>query len=314
MKEIIRQHALALGFDTVGFCSADPPTSMDAFRDWLEHGRHGTMEYLRRHADLRADPRTLLPEARTVVAVTMNYHQPNPTRPGSPRIATYALGRDYHKTLRGRLRTLARWIAEQSPGAKCRACVDSAPILEREYANRAGLGWFGKNTCLIDTKRGSWFVIGVLLTSLKLEPDDPAEGGCGTCTACIDACPTDAIIQDGGRWQVDARRCISYLTIEHKGEIASELAEKVGDWTFGCDVCQQVCPFNKPRPHHPDRATTTSEKDFLKLRDWPSLEQLAQIGHDEWDVLTRGSPVRRAGHEGLKRNARIALANSRPKT
>ena len=309
MKEIIREQALALGFDTVGFCSADPPSTIDALIQWTDKGYHGTMEYMVRHLALRKNPRELLASARTVIAVTQNYRQDTAHEPGRPRIATYALGRDYHKTLRGRLRRLGNWIERERPGTEWRACVDSAPILEREYANRAGLGWYGKNTCLIDTKRGSWFVIGLLLTSLEIEPDKPAKGGCGTCTKCIDACPTQAIVYEQERWQVDARRCISYLTIEHKGDIAPELQSKIGDWTFGCDVCQQVCPFNEQREHQPARAKATTERDFLKLREWPDLTQLAQIGHDEWDELTRGSAVRRAGLEGIRRNARINLAN-----
>jgi len=152
-------------------------------------------------------------------------------------------------------------------------------------------------------------VIGLLLTSLEIEPDKPAVGGCGTCTKCIEACPTQAIIYDAERWQVDARKCISYLTIEHKGAISHELQEKMGEWTFGCDVCQQVCPFNEQREHQPARAQTTSERDFLQRREWPNLKELAQIGADEWDVLTRGSAVRRAGLEGIRRNAQINLAN-----
>ena len=309
MKERIREHALALGFDTVGFCSADPPSTFEALKQWTDKGYHGTMEYMVRHLALRKDPRELLDSARTVVAVTQNYKQVIAHEPGRPRIATYALGRDYHKTLRGRLRSLGRWIEQEQPGAEWRACVDSAPIMEREYANRAGLGWYGKNTCLIDTKRGSWFVIGILLTSLEIRPDKPAKGGCGTCTKCIEACPTQAIVYEQDRWQVDARRCISYLTIEHKGDIAPELQSKMGDWTFGCDVCQQVCPFNEQREHQPARAKATTERDFLKLREWPDLKELAQIDQHKWDELTRGSAVRRAGLEGIKRNARINLAN-----
>lgn len=309
MKERIREKALSLGFDTVGFCSVEPPVSIDYLKQWTDKGFHATMEYMVRHHALRKQPAELLSSAKSVIAVTMNYKQDVHHTTGAPRIANYALGRDYHKTLRGRLRRLGRWLEQEVPGTEYRACVDSAPILEREYANRAGLGWYGKNTCLIDSKRGSWFVIGLLLTSLEIKPDIPSKGGCGTCTKCIDACPTQAIVFEEERWQVDARKCISYLTIEHKGEIDSDLQRRMGEWTFGCDVCQQVCPFNEQREHQPVRANVTSEKDFLQLREWPDLEELAQIDEQQWDELTRGSAVRRAGLEGVRRNAQINLVN-----
>lgn len=288
-----------MGFDLVGICDPAPPWSISHFLSWLEAGFAGTMNYLPRSVPIRSDPAHLLPEVRSIVAVGLNYFQPLANDPGYPKIARYALGRDYHKVLKSKLRKLST-----SLGGRTKICVDSAPILEREYAQRAGLGWYGKNTCLINTERGSWFFIGLLLTDLELERDTPAAGGCGTCKACIDACPTGAIVQLDGRWQVDSRRCISYLTIEHRGEIDSEL---VDDWTFGCDVCQEVCPFNKPRPHHSLRATETSEPDFLARRSWPPLSELAEISREDWDRLTAGSAVRRAGWEGLKRNAEIGL-------
>lgn len=308
-SDLLKARALELGFEAAGVCPADADAHLDFYRSWLERGFHGTMAYLERHLELKANPRKLLPDARSVVAVALNYNQPNSTLAGQPLIARYALGRDYHKVLRGKLRRLAEWIESAHPGARCRICVDSAPIFEREYAHLAGLGWFGKNTCLIDSKRGSWFFIGLLLTSVAFEPDAPASGSCGTCRKCIDACPTGAIVQEDGRWQVDSRRCISYLTIEHKGAIAPELQVKIGGWTFGCDVCQEVCPFNEPRGTQPLRARGTGEGDFLASRSWPSLRDLAQIGRPEWDTLTRGSAVRRAGYDGLQRNARINLEN-----
>jgi epoxyqueuosine reductase len=270
---------------------------------WLEKGYHGEMEYLREHLPLKTHPENLLPGVRSVVAVGLNYNQPNRTVPGRPRIARYALGRDYHKVIRTKLRRLAEWVEANAPGAKCRPCVDSAPIFERDYARLAGLGWFGKNTMLINSKRGSWFFIGILLTTAEFESDAPAVGGCGTCSKCIEACPTGAIVFEDGRWQIDARRCISYLTIEHRGEIALQTA----GWTFGCDVCQEVCPFNHPRPNAPLRAALTSEPDFLQPRPWPSLQELANLEEAEWDELTRGSAVRRAGLEGLRRNAKLGL-------
>lgn len=303
----IKAQAAALEFDPVGICEAGAAWSIDFYQEWLDRGYAGTMGYLTRSVELRRDVETLLPGAKSVVAVGLNYNQPDPWQPGQPRIARYALGRDYHKVLRGKLRDLSRRI-EREYGGEFRVCVDSAPALEREWAHRSGLGWYGKNTCLINTKRGSWFFIGLLLTTLRIEPDSPAVGGCGTCTQCIQACPTGAIVQHDGRWQVDARRCISYLTIEHKGEIEPELQRGMGEWTFGCDICQAVCPFNEPRPHQPERARFTTVEDF-RARQWPSLAELAKISEEDWDQLTQGSPMRRAGLEGIRRNARINLEN-----
>lgn len=299
----LKEIAKTLGFDTVGVCAPAPPPHLDAYEKWIAKGYHGTMGYLKRRLPIKADPANLLPGVRSIVAVTLNYNQSNPPEEGRPRIARYALGRDYHKVVRSKLVRLAAWIEAQHDGARCRPCVDSAPVMERDLAQLAGLGWFGKNTMLIDSRRGSWFFIGILLTTVEFERDQPSVGGCGSCRACVDACPTGAIVHEDGRWQVDARRCISYLTIEHKGEIAFDTA----GWTFGCDVCQEVCPFNRPRARQPLRGRATREEDFLATRDWPALEQLRVIDAEEWDRLTRGSPVRRAGLVGLRRNARKSL-------
>ena len=307
--EQLKRHALSLGFQSVGVAPAIPPPHLEAYRDWLGKGFGASMAYLTEQLPLKGHPEHLLPGAKCVIAVTLNYNQESKHVLGSPRIAKYALGRDYHKVIRGRLRKLAAWLEAEAPGTKCRPCVDSAPIMERDFANLAGLGFFGKNTMLIDPRRGSWFFIGLLLTTAEIEPDHPFEGGCGSCTKCIEACPTGAIVLEDQRWQVDARRCISYLTIEHSGEIDPDLAKEVGDWTFGCDVCQEVCPFNQPRENNPERGVTTEEANFKNLRRWPSLEQLAQISYEDWDELTRGTAIRRTGHEGLRRNAKINLAN-----
>jgi epoxyqueuosine reductase len=282
---------------------------MEAYLAWLAAGHAAGMDYLAEHMPLKAHPETLLPGVQSVIAVTLNYNQPVPRKRGRPRIARYALGRDYHRVLRGRLRRLGDWLTATYPDATSRACVDSAPIFERDYARLAGLGWFGKNTMLIDSRRGSWFFIGILLSTVPFEPDSPAQGGCGTCTRCIDTCPTGAIVFENGRWGIDSRRCISYLTIEHRGEFTPEQAAAIGEWTFGCDVCQEVCPFNQPRPRQPLRAKETEVEDFRQTRAWPDLVQLAQIEEAEWDALTRGSAVRRAGVRGLRRNAQANLRN-----
>lgn len=251
---------------------------------------------------LRANPASLLPGVQSVVAVTLNYLRQDAPRDGGPKIARYARGRDYHRVLRGKLKRLARWVEAAHPGARCRACVDSAPIFERDFANLAGLGWFGKNTMLIDSRRGSWFFIGLLLTDVPYAVDVPALGGCGNCTACIEACPTGAIVFLDDRWQIDARRCISYQTIERRGPLETP----THGWTFGCDICQEVCPFNTPRSGQPLRAAETEEPDF-EPRTWPSLTEMANLDRETWDRLTEGSAVRRAGWEGLRRNARANL-------
>ncbi|MBN9500976.1 MAG: tRNA epoxyqueuosine(34) reductase QueG [Armatimonadetes bacterium 55-13] len=305
----LKEQARQLGFDLVGVCEPGKPPHLEEYVAWLAHGSHGSMGYLETQLPLKSDPLHLLPSARSIIAVGLNYNQDPETRPDHPKIARYALGRDYHKVIRGKLKRLTGWIEANHPEAETRACVDSAPIFERDYANLAGLGWFGKNTMLINSQRGSWFFIGLLLTSVEFQPDAPAVGGCGTCRKCIDACPTGAIVQRDSRWQVDARRCISYLTIEHAGEIEPDLSREVGTWTFGCDVCQEVCPFNAVRESQPLRAMTTRERDFLNRRQWPSLRDLVEISSEDWDGLTQGSAVRRTGIKGLRRNARINLDN-----
>ena len=307
--EHLKAQALELGFEAVGICEPVPAPHLAEYRTWLSKGRHGGMAYLASQLPLKRSPLELLPETQSVVAVAMNYGQPNPITKGYPRIARYALGRDYHKVLRGKLKRLAAWIESEHPGAKCRRCVDSAPIFERDYANLAGLGWFGKNTCLIDSRKGSWFFIGLLLTSVPFVADSPSKGSCGTCRKCIEACPTGAIVFDEDRWQIDSRSCISYLTIEHRGNFPAELQNKIGEWTFGCDVCQEVCPFNEPRSSQPLRSSLTKVQDFLTPRAMPKLADLAEIDHERWDKLTQGSAIRRAGYQGLKRNAKANLEN-----
>ncbi len=301
--DLLKEAALGLGFDLVGVCPSQAPPHFGAYADWLAKGFHGEMNYLAKHLDLKSDPNSLLPSAKSIIALGLNYNQPNPRELGSPHIARYALGRDYHKVLRGKLKRLQLQLEEKHPGHEYRVCVDSAPIMERDFAHLGGLGWFGKNTMLINSERGSWFFIGLLLTSIEFAPDQPAIGGCGKCTACIDACPTGAIVHEDGRWQVDARSCISYLTIETKGPI---LANTAG-WTFGCDVCQEVCPFNQQRQSQPWRAVETTEPDFKRRRTWPSLKELAVISQEDWDRLSSGSAIRRTGLEGIRRNAQMNI-------
>lgn len=302
------ERARAEGFELVGVCRADPPESIEFLRGWISAGFAGEMHYMARSLDQRADLNSVLPGVKSVLMVGLNMYQDVAWAPGEPKIARYAQGRDYHRVIRGKLARVAKLMTEDV-GGEWRAATDSAPIMERELAMRAGLGWFGKNTMLINSHRGSWFMIGSLLTTVEFEPTPSAAGGCGTCRACIDACPTGAIVFRDDRWQVDSRRCISYLTIEKRGAFSAEEEAMVGEWTFGCDVCQEVCPFNQPRDHQPIRAKSTGEPDFLARRSWPDLEQLSQIASEEWDELTRGSAVRRTGLEGLRRNAVANLRN-----
>ncbi len=305
--------SLEIGFDLFGVCSAEPPESYSVYKKWVESGYHGDMKFMEKSIDLRKSPEFILKGAKSVIVVGLNYYQKNEYRQGYPYIAKYALGRDYHKVLKKKLIKISNILSERFPEALFRPCVDSVPILEREYAKRAGLGWYGKNTCLINTRRGSWFFLGLLLTTLDIEKSQPAVGGCGTCRKCIDACPTGAIAYVDGTWQVRALDCISYLTIEYKGTISESLRKKIGKWTVGCDICQDVCPFNQPRSHQPLRSPVTKEYDFLNKRVWPSLVDIYRMSYEDWDGLTQGSPVRRVGYECLKRNAEINIDNEREK-
>ncbi|MFM9873745.1 MAG: tRNA epoxyqueuosine(34) reductase QueG [Fimbriimonadaceae bacterium] len=300
--------AHSLGFELVGVCDSAAPHSLGILEKWVADGMHGEMEYMSNSLPLRADLNSVLSGVRSVIAVGLNYYQV--PFEGDVKVARYAVGRDYHKVIRGKLKRLGSAMAELVPEETWRACVDSAPVMEREYANRAGLGWFGKNTCLINSYRGSWFLIGVLLTTAEIAVDPAAVGGCGTCTRCVDDCPTGAIVLRDEVWQVDARQCISYLTIEKRGDFTAEEAGMVGDWTFGCDVCQEVCPFNQDRPSQPLRGLVTTEPGFLDRRDFGGLEEILVWSEEEWDKRTRGSAVRRAGFDGLRRNARANLGRS----
>lgn len=297
---------MALGFSRAGVCQAGNPETWSFYNEWLEAGFHADMDYLARSAHLRKSLDSILPGAKSVLAVTLDYGRVIPHETGQPKIARYALGRDYHQVFRKNLARLAKDLQAEFQQGSFRAVSDSAPLLEREWAQRSGLGWPGKNTCLIDSRRGSWTLLGFLLTPLEAEADAAAKGGCGSCRLCLDACPTGAIVNREGRWQVDSRLCLSYWTIEQKGPIPQEIAEKLNGWTFGCDICQEVCPFNQPRPSQPERGAPATHPD-LTPRSWPSLVELAQISYADWDRLTQGSPVRRRGWQGLRWNAQACL-------
>jgi epoxyqueuosine reductase len=295
----IKQWAKVLGFDLVGITSANPSAHRDYFRNWLDEGQHGSMEYLARRFDERTDPATYFPGALSVICVAMNYRAPiKPSESTEPsgRIARYALGDDYHELIKSRLHALADWIREQAPGAQTRACVDTAPVMEKELAARAGIGWFGKNSCIIHPTIGSWIFLGEVITTLDLPHDEPAIDHCGTCTRCIDACPTGAITAP---YQLDARKCISYLTIEHRGEIDPLLLPKLDGWLYGCDICQDVCPFNSKAPDTTEPAFTP-RYESAKI----SLQAIMNWNQTEYSAKLKGSAMKRVKLPVLQRNAR----------
>jgi epoxyqueuosine reductase len=306
LEDRLRQQARALGFELVGIAPASPADGFARLRDWLARGFAGTMDFLQRHADAHCHPAAILPEVRSVVMVGLNYKpaaEDDPPGGGRGRVARYARGADYHDVLRERLGRLLGWLQGERPGCRGRAVVDTAPLLERDFARRAGLGWFGKNTMLLNQRLGSYFFLGALLVDLALEPDAPFESAhCGTCTACLDACPTAAFAGPG---LLDARRCISYLTIELKGQVPEDLRPGLGDWVFGCDICQEVCPWNRKAPPGTDPALGATA-------DLESLDLAALLGMsaEEFRRRFRGTALTRAKRRGLLRNAALVLGNA----
>jgi len=306
----IRRWARDLGFDAVGITDPDLSGDEPYLLRWLRNGYQGGMGYMGRHGTKRARPQRLLPGTRRIISVRMDY-RPADLEPddavladsGRAFVARYALGRDYHKVLRKRLQKLADRITEAAGPFGYRAFVDSAPVLEKALARNAGLGWIGKNTLLLSRKGGSYFVLGELFTDLPLPVDTPPTAHCGTCRACLDICPTGAIV---GPYQLDARRCISYLTIEHHGPIPESLRPAIGNRVFGCDDCQAVCPWNK-------FARPTPEADFLPRHGLDTASLTDLFAWDERTFLDRtaGSPIRRLGHERWKRNLAVALGNAK---
>jgi len=305
-NEEARRIVLAAGFDRVGFARAGTAPSAARLRAWVERGFAGGMEYMTRALGRRSDPTQVLEGARTVIVAAAHYREPGepPQAPeaGRARIASYAQGTDYHRVIEARLRAACTRLAERF-SCRSRWYVDTGPVLERDWAQAAGVGWIGKNTCSIDPERGSFFFLAVILTTLELEPDEPSVDHCGTCRACIDACPTGAIVAPH---ELDARRCISYLTIEHRGVLPEELEEPIADMVFGCDICQDVCPFNhRSRPgSEPDPELSPRPENLA-----PQLDDLAQLDLEAFRARFPRSAVRRAKHEGFLRNVIAALAS-----
>jgi epoxyqueuosine reductase len=306
----IKQWGADAGFQQVGITDVDLSAYETHYHEWLAANYHGEMEYMQRHAGLRTNPALLHEKALRCISFRMDYHQPDTQAikvlqsPGSAYISRYALGRDYHKLIRKRLAEIAEKIAQTSEQQlHQRAFVDSAPVLERALAEKSGLGWIGKNTLLINSKAGSWFFLGEILTDLPLPIDVPqTRSHCGSCHACLDICPTQAF---AGAHQLDARKCISYLTIELKGAIPEALRPLMGNRVFGCDDCQLVCPWNK-------FAKASREDDFRPRHglDNPALLALFQWSEEEFLSKTAGSPIRRIGHERWQRNLAIGLGNA----
>lgn len=305
----LRAEALRLGFSRVGIAAAEAPPRHDRFRAWLDRGYAGAMEsWLRRHEPLRADPGLLLPGARSVVMLATDYSSAaadettSTSGRGRGRVSRYAWGADYHDLLRERVNALGSWLKRRRAGCATRGLVDSAPLAEREFGWLGGLGWFGKNTMLIHPGAGSFFFLTALLTDLDLPADEPIQvDHCGTCTACLDACPTGALVEPR---VLDARACISTLTIEDRGPVPVELRTGMGAWVFGCDICQEVCPWNRHAPVSDEPAfaprggaTTLSLAEMLLLDDAGFRERF------------QGSPILRAKRSGLARSAAIALGN-----
>jgi epoxyqueuosine reductase len=317
LRERVTERAAELGFALVGVARAAPSARADALRRWIADGRHGEMAWIAERVEQAVDVRTMLKGARSVVCVADRYHDGRPDRvaggAGRPRgrIARYARGKDYHDLVRDRLRRLARTIRELAPGSETRLTGDLHPILEREQAARALLGAIGKHTLLIHPARGSWFLLGEIVTDADIAASDEAPRGraipegdlCGSCTRCIDACPTGAITP----YSVDATRCTAYLTIEHRGAIPSEFFGRTGDWWFGCDVCQEVCPHSQPTRGsrragaHPAHAPRLDSVDLLEVLGWTEEDRAR---------LVVSSALKRATLAMMKRNALLALASA----
>jgi epoxyqueuosine reductase len=302
----IQRLARDCGFELAGIARASPlPEDNHRYLDWVERGMAGAMGYLTdRRATVRTDPRLLLPTACSIICLAKLYNSPTPrsievddTTRGW--ISRYAWGDDYHDVVR---RGLQRLVEQLPPGHEYKICVDTAPLLERSYAREAGLGWIGKNTCLINQGMGSWFFLGEILTSLEIEPDSAPPDRCGTCTRCIEACPTQAILPEG--YAIDARRCISYFTIELRGSVPEEMRSGIGQQVFGCDICQDVCPWNRGAPLSGDPA-------FEPLHLAPPLEELAGLTEHDFSKRFQSSPIQRARHAGFLRNVAIAMGNSK---
>ena len=313
LKQTILNETRRLGFLLAGATTPDPPPHLSAFENWIAQGKHGMMNYLadERSRARRADPRLLLPECKSILVLALPYADPKsaPVKDGfgaiEGQIASYAWGDDYHLVISKRLQAIVDSIEKQvGHSVPNRWYTDAGPILERDLAQRAGLGWIGKNTCLINPRHGSYFLLAEILLDIELEPDLPFQTDqCGTCTRCIEACPTECILPDR---TIDAQRCISYLTIELKDDIPSELRPLIGNWIFGCDVCQMVCPWNRFAASDGDPALAARD-DIPR----PNLIHELELTSEEFNRKFKNSPIKRTKYRGYLRNLAVALGNSK---
>ena len=294
-NSLIRNEAKRLGFSHCGFSKANfLEDEAPRLERWLNEKKHGEMSYMANHFDKRLDPRLLVEDAKTVVSLLLNYYTDEKQNSNAPKISKYAYGEDYHFVIKDKLKLLLQFIQEEIGEVNGRVFVDSAPVMDKAWAVRSGLGWMGKNTNLINKKQGSFFFIAELIIDLELEVDLPVLDHCGTCTACIDACPTQAIVAP---YEVDGSKCISYYTIELKDSIPNEMKGKMDEWIFGCDVCQDVCPWNRfSNPHKEERFKPHPDLLDMNKRDWQELTE------DTFKKVFKKSPVKRAKFVGLKRN------------
>ncbi len=310
LTDRLKAEAARLGFDQVGIAPAVMPAGFGYYEEWLSRGFASGMAYLHRQRQARAHPNAILEGVRSLVVTSIVYRHPDTdeaTGPTRGKVARYARGTDYHELFWRRLERLLRWLETESPGVRGRAVSDTAPLLERDFARLAGLGWIGKNSMLIDRTLGSYTLLGALLVDIELSYDQPLEKGyCGTCTRCLDACPTDAF---AGPYQLDARKCISYWTIEHKGPIPDGFADRLHGWAFGCDVCQEVCPWNRKAP-------PSSQPEFAPRPGWSSPDLIEWLDADpsEFRRRLKGTAMARAKRSGLLRNAALILGERRERS
>ena len=293
-SQLIKKSAKNLGFLSCGISKAEfLEEEAPRFEKWLNEQKHGQMAYMENHYDKRLDPRLLVPGAKSVVSLLLNYYTDEHQVEGAPKISKYAYGTDYHFVIKEKLKQLFQILQEEIGEINGRVFVDSAPVMDKAWAGRSGLGWMGKNTNLINKKVGSFFFIAEMILDLKLDYDTPVTDHCGTCTACIDSCPTEALTP----YNIDASRCISYLTIELKDQIPSEFQNKMDDWSFGCDICQDVCPWNRfSKPHNEPLFEPRSELLEFTKKDWEELTEAT------FDTIFKNSAVKRTRYRGLKRN------------
>ncbi len=306
LSQKIKQKAHEIGFELVGVASAMPNPDSVFYQQWLEKGFHARMAWMERHLERKRDPQKILEGAKSFIMCGLSYNKPYPRSIDSQDdqklwVSNYAWGEDYHLVVLKKLQELETYIQTLTPEAKQKSYVDTGAILERSYARDAGLGWVGKNTLLINQKYGSFFFIGEIITTLELEPDSPDRDHCGTCTRCLDACPTQALTP----YELDARKCISYLTIEHRGFVEAPLNQQMGHHMVGCDICQDVCPWNKKAPYTSQPAFEPKENLLAPNREWAS-----QINQENFKIIFQGSPIKRLKFENWERNLALSHKES----